>query len=1449
MPPKNTGPKKHYTKQEIANIIQKHKNSLNGLEKYMGPDANEEDYDSLFKKIHAILKTLSTQEFINCSVNEFVTESNFHFSLHDAHKGSTYPISLQAAFYGNILSAYVVVAAQNPALFQFSSRLVEIKKILDETQHLDLSIDVCYAVTVMLQGHNSRLPTLEQDDLYNRHKNMFQNINSNILKERNHGVLTKEREERLKFVESTNYELMAKETIRMITQNKKELHSQLIKILEVGTSSGVLFSSEIHCEILLLMSQSPRPNLNCIYLCFKGEASNLSKTSNLSQASNLVTSHKFSKIENEVTGSNLGKSFISSKPSTFIPEEMQEKLNYLRRFMIREERMISHRADELVNQPKVFFIYIFISLKKIFESKKLLDSKDIKLIMEILQGVRAFYTIPIDEWVIILDILHLNRKHLNQSHYGILYHYANQIISHDDVTFGKFVNNTSYEILMSLLSSFKTPQLAEMKKIAESILKDNAPIPIDFIYNGLTQKDVGFSSDFIFLFEGIKDHISPEKISVIFSTLSKKINPKNPDKTQALLDFFTSNITYIKNDKQIFNHFLRAFYSKNASDLEDPINDQSEYKSYKTLSELQNSLMTVDLNIPRIHWKNAMHAFIRYMTSDPSDADYFPSEKIIHLEAVLNALKILNNLRDQAVMQGISTHEFYSDFINCLQLKTNPDRLDSINTIIDRCQTKIQEEQTRKTERLKRAQNTIQADTALLDKLIPGNIDLCIKKIRDYITSKEFDNASALIALTKQTYPHKREETLLFCFAACAKGYGQYSIALGTYQKIYENKLFSEKSSEVAMLMLIAYCHRQIGNPQHLEKAMAIYDKALSVELTEERRVHCMLEKATCFIQQARLHDAQKTIESITEPYKHATRKETLLAQIFYFKKDFDNAAPLYERLFKRENKPCFAVNLFQCYKFNKKKQEDILNQLEQMDFSYSKLENLVKLYGTMKKHQKALDILKQMQETWGKTEFIYIEIARCYKHLGQHEEAIALLTEYPYLKRNRKILHELANAYGMMDMQKQALDAYEYLLMEFTTSPIYYLDAIKYCLKIEDKESALRYWELCLEECAEYKNYFEQLKKTLRKKCPDTILSEPALYQKNMTPTIDTEQLFVYLSESELLENESLLPEELEQSSLNDPLLEHLEDMGTLNIEEPAPPQSNTQLFPVSCSTALKTLNIPPVIELLQDISNRSKELYIVGSTVHALINKTPLVDNQDVDIILVTNHPEELEKMFFLKSKNIANLYTYKNNKCQIDCTVVPDNGAEHTFLIASNYLSRDFKMNCLYADLNGNIYDPTNEGMSDLQNRRLKTVQLAKYSFEEDPVRMLRAIKYIALGYTPNQDIVEALHAWITPLTFNTGHIYAVTNKFIGTMDKPIIDAFVLRLNEYRLLSKMFNLYMSEDVSAESILEQLKKTTGFKSRNYAYQTSFGFFPTPTQRQIDLDIAVNNKLASLNI
>lgn len=71
------------------------------------------------------------------------------------------------------------------------------------------------------------------------------------------------------------------------------------------------------------------------------------------------------------------------------------------------------------------------------------------------------------------------------------------------------------------------------------------------------------------------------------------------------------------------------------------------------------------------------------------------------------------------------------------------------------------------------------------------------------------------------------------------------------------------------------------------------------------------------------------------------------------------------------------------------------------------------------------------------------------------------------------------------------------------------------------------------------------------------------------------------------------------------------------------------------------------------------------------------------------------------------------------------------------------RDFTVNTLLMDFDGNVHDPLGRGLADLEARVLRTPDDPAKTFNDDPLRMLRAIRFAAqLGFELAPDLLPAV-----------------------------------------------------------------------------------------------------------
>lgn len=169
--------------------------------------------------------------------------------------------------------------------------------------------------------------------------------------------------------------------------------------------------------------------------------------------------------------------------------------------------------------------------------------------------------------------------------------------------------------------------------------------------------------------------------------------------------------------------------------------------------------------------------------------------------------------------------------------------------------------------------------------------------------------------------------------------------------------------------------------------------------------------------------------------------------------------------------------------------------------------------------------------------------------------------------------------------------------------------------------------------------------------------------------------------------------------------------------------------------------------LEILNKIYDYGYEGYVVGGFVRDMLLNIP---SKDVDI--TTNAtPMELKNIF--PEIEINNDYgsvtlNYKNYRFELttyrmDMEYI-DNRHPSSVLyvndLRTDLLRRDFTINAICMDKNGEIIDLLN-GISDINNRVIKTIDDSDISFSNDALRILRAIRFATVLNFKLSDEIKA------------------------------------------------------------------------------------------------------------
>ncbi len=159
------------------------------------------------------------------------------------------------------------------------------------------------------------------------------------------------------------------------------------------------------------------------------------------------------------------------------------------------------------------------------------------------------------------------------------------------------------------------------------------------------------------------------------------------------------------------------------------------------------------------------------------------------------------------------------------------------------------------------------------------------------------------------------------------------------------------------------------------------------------------------------------------------------------------------------------------------------------------------------------------------------------------------------------------------------------------------------------------------------------------------------------------------------------------------------------------------------------------------------------------------------------------------------------------------------------------RDFTINTLLADMNGNIYDPTGEGIADLNARRVRFVGDPEQRVREDYLRILRFFRfYAAYGQgSPDKAALEACAKYADKITVLskeriTDELFKILSlrnapdilllmrqcgilkEFLGGFNSEVMDCFVNFQHHLGLIDPLFVCLMACDLNVDRMISTL-------------------------------------------
>ena len=229
------------------------------------------------------------------------------------------------------------------------------------------------------------------------------------------------------------------------------------------------------------------------------------------------------------------------------------------------------------------------------------------------------------------------------------------------------------------------------------------------------------------------------------------------------------------------------------------------------------------------------------------------------------------------------------------------------------------------------------------------------------------------------------------------------------------------------------------------------------------------------------------------------------------------------------------------------------------------------------------------------------------------------------------------------------------------------------------------------------------------------------------------------------------------------------------------------------------KKYEIKKIFNIFSNDLNNCQIRFIGGCVRKALSNEN--IDDIDLAVDLT---PEEVK--LILKNNNIKffetgiehGTITAKINNEKLEITSLRRDiksygrhaDVEFTKKWYEDAARRDFSINCIYADLEGNLYDPF-EGKKDLKNGKIKFIGNAENRIREDYLRVLRYMRFF-LDYSNQPHDLDIQKKILKNIT---GINKISKERLLNELEKIFKSKNIFKINDDEFLVKILNLVFPE------------------------------------------------------
>lgn len=285
-----------------------------------------------------------------------------------------------------------------------------------------------------------------------------------------------------------------------------------------------------------------------------------------------------------------------------------------------------------------------------------------------------------------------------------------------------------------------------------------------------------------------------------------------------------------------------------------------------------------------------------------------------------------------------------------------------------------------------------------------------------------------------------------------------------------------------------------------------------------------------------------------------------------------------------------------------------------------------------------------------------------------------------------------------------------------------------------------------------------------------------------------------------------------------------------------------------------------PHALDIVVKLQEAGFEAYIVGGGVRDL-----LLDFHPKDFDIATSaKPEQVRHLFkncrlIGRRFRLAHVYfryhiievaTFRGNHSDAESTDTAHT-TDDGMIIRDNVFGtmeedahrRDLSINALFFDPSNNEIIDYTGGMDDIQSKTIRLIGDANVRFQEDPVRILRAIRFAAkLGFSPDKECVKAIKAHHHRLAQGSpGRLFDEYTKLFLHGHSEAVFKLLLEYDLFGYLFPQANDMIKQDDHCKSLIERSLVNTDAriesgKSINPAFLLAVFLWTSQKAKQIEL-------------